>query len=79
MSVPREVVRASETGQPVRIHKTDGEVLVARVLRYDSEEVVCAVLTSSRPERYAVCDSTGFTISHSRIERVRLLKAPANA
>ena len=77
--VAREVVQASQTGQPVRIHKTDGEVLVARVLAFDENEVVCAVLTSSRPENYAVCDSTGFAIEYSRIEQIRLLQEPKNA
>jgi len=76
MHVPHEIVRASETGQPVRVHTSAGEVLVARVLRYDETELVYAVLSSSRPERYAVCDSTGFVIAVSEIERVQLLEEP---
>ncbi len=76
MAVPREIVRAGESGQPLRVHTTDGEVFVARVLRYDDGELVYAVETSSHPERYAVCDSTGFTIDLSRIARLRLLMDP---
>jgi len=74
-----ELIRASQSGQPIRIHRTDGEVLVARVLGYDAEEIVCAVVTSSHPERYGVCDSTGFPIPCSSIERVRLLREPEHA
>lgn len=76
MHVPPEIVRARETGQPVRVHTTDGEVLVARVLSYNEMELVYTVLRSSRPERYAVCDSTGFVIPISEIERARLLEEP---
>ena len=54
------IARALETGQPVRLHASDGEVLVAQIISADDEEICFAVLTSSRPERYAVCDSTGF-------------------
>lgn len=76
MHVPPEIVRARETGQPVRVHTADGEVLVARVLSYNEMELVYTVLSSSRPERYAVCDSTGFVIPISEIERARLLEEP---
>ena len=76
MHVPPEIVRARETGQHVRVHTTDGEVLVARVLSYNEMELVYTVLSSSRPERYAVCDSTGFVIPISEIERARLLEEP---
>ncbi len=76
MQVPSEIVTACETGQPVRVHTSEGEVLVARVLRYDEVEFVYAVLSSSRPERYAVCDSTGFVIAISEIEKVSLLEEP---
>lgn len=76
MYVPPEIVRARETGQPVRVHTSDGEVLVARVLGYNEMELVYTVLTSSRPERYAVCDSTGFVIPISEIEWARLLEEP---
>ena len=70
MSVPEPVVRARETGEPLRVHTKEGEVLVARVLSYDETELICLVLRSSRPERYAVCDSTGSAIPFSAIERL---------
>ena len=76
MDVPPEIVRARETGQPVRVHTSDGEVIVARVLGYNERMLVYTVLSSSRPERYAVCDSTGFVIPISEIERARLLEEP---
>ena len=79
MTIPREVVQATRTGQPIRIHTIDGEVLVARILNYDSEKVVVTVLRSSRPERYAVCDATGFPFPHSGIERIHLLDEPGHA
>jgi hypothetical protein len=69
------IARALETGQPVRLHAQDGEVLVARILSYDDEEVCFAVVTSSRPERYAVCDSTGFRRAWREIERAVLVSS----
>ena len=74
MSVFPELERASETGQPIRVHTRDGEVLVAKVLSCDPHELIYAPLTSSRPERYAVCDSTGFGIPLESIVRVQLLR-----
>lgn len=71
----REVVRACETGREVRLHTRDGEVLVARVLGCDADEVRFAVVTSSRPERYAVCDSTGFVRRFDELERAVVLEA----
>ncbi len=75
MPIPPQIVRAAETGQPIRVHTADGEVLVARVLAYDDGELTYLVLTSSRPERYAVCDSTGFVLPMRSIEKVSLLRA----
>lgn len=69
-------MQAGESGQPLRVHTADGEVFIARVLRYDEGELVYAVETSSHPERYAVCDSTGWTIRLSRITKLRLLIDP---
>jgi len=69
------VARALETGQPVRLHASDGEVLVARILSFDEQEICFAVITSSRPERYAVCDSTGFRRGWDEIERAVLVSA----
>jgi hypothetical protein len=42
---PSEVLQSAvETGRSVRIHLSDGEVVVARVLSVDFEEVVYAAL-----------------------------------
>ena len=73
MDVPEEIARACDSGLDVRLHTRDGEVLVAQVLEYDAEHVRYAVVTSSRPERYAVCDSTGFWLAMGQIERAQLL------
>jgi len=64
-----EIERAQAAGKQVRLHTRDGEVVVAEVLELDAEAVVYAPLTSSRPERYAVCDSTGFRLELASIER----------
>ena len=69
------IARAHETGEPVRLHASDGEVLVAHILSYDEAEICFSVLTSSRPERYAVCDSTGFRRAWHEIERAVLVSA----
>jgi len=71
-----DLERAAETRQPIRIHTSDGEVLVARILNCDDEEVVYAVITSSRPEKYAVCDSVGFAIPRTAVEATKLLRDP---
>lgn len=76
MSVPEEIVTAAGSGQPVRVHTRDGEVLVARVLQFDERELRYLVLTSSRPERYGICDSTGFALPMKELQKVVLLKAP---
>jgi len=65
---------AAESGRPVRIHLRDGEVVVARVLSIDANEVVYAALRSSRPERYAVCDSTGARAPLAEVERAALVR-----
>ena len=69
------VARALERGQPVRLHARDGEVVVARILSFDELEVRFAVLRSTRPERYAVCDSTGAQRRWDELERAVLLSA----
>ncbi len=76
MSVPVEIVQARESGRPVRLFRSDGEVVVLRVLSYDDEQLLYAVFTSTHPERYAVCDSTGFSLDLAEIERVTLLDRP---
>ena len=74
--VERDLVRAADTGQPIRIHTSDGEVIVARVLDCDAKELVYVVITSSRPERYAVCDAVGFSIPRHAVQRTQLLRDP---
>lgn len=72
--MPRdEVATALQTGRPVRLHLHDGEVVVARILEFDAEELRFAPIQSSRPERYAVCDSTGFVVSFADVERAVLV------
>jgi hypothetical protein len=74
-----DLARAFESGRPVRIHARDGEVLVARVLQVDPEAVRFAVVTSSRPERYGVCDSTGFVRRLDELERAVVLEGEPRA
>jgi hypothetical protein len=76
MTVSVAIEQAAESGQPIRVHTRDGEVLVARVLHWDERELHYVVVSSSRPERYGVCDSTGFALRLDAIERVQLLRAP---
>ncbi len=73
MPVPPEVAEAARSGGTLRVHTRDGEVLFCRVLRFDDSELVYVALRSSRPERYAVCDSTGFSLPWAVIERVVLM------
>jgi hypothetical protein len=63
------IERALETGQPLRLHLHDGEVLVAQVLAAGEGRVRCRVLTSSRPENHAQCDSTGLELALGEISR----------
>jgi hypothetical protein len=75
--MPRdEVARALQTGCPVRLHLCDGEVVVARILDFDADELRFAPIQSSRPERYAVCDSTGFVLRFAELEKA-VLVSPA--
>ena len=80
MDAPLDVLRsAAQTGRSVRLHLRDGEVVVARVLHVDADEIVYAALQSSRPERYAVCDSTGARARLESVERAVLVKDPKGA
>jgi hypothetical protein len=76
VSIPVEIVQARESGRPVRLVRSDGEILVLRVISYDDEQLLYAVFTSSHPERYGVCDSTGFALDLAEIEGVTLLERP---
>lgn len=73
MQVQEALASAQRSGQQVRIHTHTGEVLVAHVLALSDRELRYAVITSSRPERYAVCDSTGFLLPLEGIARVQRL------
>jgi hypothetical protein len=72
--VGETLATALRDGRLVRVHLRDGEVLVARVLQLDADELVYAAVRSSHPERYAVCDSTGFRVPRGAIERAALLR-----
>jgi hypothetical protein len=63
------VERALHSGEPLRLHLRAGEVLVAQVLSAGSGRVRCRVLTSSRPENHAQCDSIGLDLPLAEIER----------
>jgi len=72
----REVVtEALDCGRTVRLHLADGEVVVARVIWLDEDRFAYAALTSSHPERYAVCDSTGVILEFAALERAQLLRS----
>lgn len=68
------MARGFETGRDVRLHLRDGEVVVARILALDADEIRFAAVTSSRPERYAVCDSTGVVVRFDELERAVVLE-----
>jgi hypothetical protein len=70
------VAAALESGRPVRLHLRDGEVIVAHVLQFDDQELRFVPITSSRPERYGVCDSTGFVRRFDEIERAVIVDPP---
>jgi hypothetical protein len=67
------IERAREGARPVRLHVAGGEVLVVQVLAAGSGRVRCRVLTSSRPENHAHCDSTGLDLSLAEIQRAALV------
>lgn len=68
------IQRALESGAPLRLHVRDGEVLVAQVLAAGEGRLRCRVLTSSRPENHASCDSLGLELGIADIARA----APAD-
>ncbi|HTO69644.1 MAG TPA: hypothetical protein VMR31_07255 [Myxococcota bacterium] len=73
--VREAVERAHRESRPVRLHARDGEVVVARILGFDAEELRFIAVTSSRPENYAVCDSTGFVRRFDELERAVVLES----
>ena len=76
MEIPAAIIEAERSGRTLRLHRSDGEVLVLQVLAYDETELVYAVLTSTHPERYGVCDSTGFRLPLVEITSLHLLNRP---
>jgi hypothetical protein len=52
-------------------------VVVARILQHNPREVMYAVVTSSRPEKYALCDATGFIIPLDAIQKASVLWGPS--
>lgn len=75
----RVITEAARTGVPIRMRMTDGEVVVARVLEAGPEELVYAVVTSSRPEKYAMCDATGFVVPLEAIGAVSIVAPSARS
>jgi hypothetical protein len=67
---------AIRSGRRLRIHTSEGEVLTCQVLGFDERELRYRVLTSSRPERYAVCDATAFSLRWDAILRIALTGEP---
>jgi hypothetical protein len=76
-AIAAELAEAALERLPIRLHLTDGEVVVAQVLAWDGAELVYAAVTSSRPERYAFCDSAGVGIALAKIERTQVLRGRA--
>ena len=64
------IADAARTGGAVRLHLEDGEVVVARILDPGPDEIVYLPEHSSRPEKYAVCDATGFSVPAEAILEV---------
>ena len=79
MAVSELIQRGARSGQAIRVYLTDGEEIVARVLNHDEDQLVYLVETSTHPERYAVCDSTGFVVEIARIARVEELSKDEQA
>lgn len=68
------VERALRSGESLRLHLRAGEVLVAQVLDAGEGRVRCRVISSSRPENHARCDSTGLELSLAEIERAAVVR-----
>ena len=72
--IAADLCAAARSGDDIRLHLDDGEVVVARVLSWDGAELVYAAVSSSRPERYAFCDSMGVGVALARIARTQVLR-----
>ena len=75
-SLSETLEQALNTQKALRIERDDGEVIVAQLLRYGSGELFYAVYTSTHPERYGVCDSTGFRLGLGEIRSAEILESP---
>lgn len=74
---PSEVIEAAQhADRPLRILRSDGEEILAKVLGRDGDVLLYAVYTSTHPERYGVCDSTGFRLPLREIQSVTLAETP---
>jgi len=74
---PSEVIEAAQdSDRPLRILRSDGEEILAKVLGRDGDVLLYAVYTSTHPERYGVCDSTGFRLPLREIQSASLSDAP---
>jgi hypothetical protein len=70
LSPVEELIEKSlRSGAPLRIHVRGGEVLVAQVLASGEGRARFRVLTSSRPENHANCDSLGLDLGLEEITR----------
>jgi len=69
------IERSLASGAPLRLHVRGGEVLVAQVLAAGEGRLRCRVLTSSRPENHANCDSLGLELGLEDIAKA----APVSA
>ena len=75
-AVSEALEEALRSQKALRIEREDGEVIVAQVLRYETRALFYAVYTSTHPERYGVCDSTGFRLDLTEICKVEILDQP---
>jgi hypothetical protein len=73
-AIAQLIESAQRERRGLRLHLHDGEVVTLRVLDWDGAAVLYAPLTSSHPERYAVCDSTGYSVPLDAIERAQLMR-----
>lgn len=70
------IEEAQKAGKPLRILRSDGEEILAKVLGREGEVLLYAVYTSTHPERYGICDSTGFRLPLREIQSAVLSDAP---
>ena len=69
------IEEAQRVDKPLRIRREDGEEILAKVLGCEGEVLLYAVYTSTHPERYGVCDSTGFRLPFREIASLTVSNA----